>query len=384
MKLPWNKTYLTISFHVIITALFLCILGAILFQLSAAKTVASGVIQTFFEVVSPLIFGIFFASILTPLTKQIEKVLENERFPQRLHLKNIQKTSVFLTVIIIGITLFLLTLLTRKHLGNTNFNQLEQQFLSYTEKLGDIFVLINIKLMQWGILENTESILTFWINEITKFFQNSFVHLGSTIPNIGTKIVDIFLGFVIAIYILIERTAILQFLSEFSRIVFGEKSTGTMKNICLTFYDIFIGYLGGQFIDASIMAILFSITFTILDLPYGILLGMISGFSNIIPYFGSIVAFLLSVLTALFSGSPATALYAAIMIVILQQIDGIFIVPKVVGKKVSLHPVLVLLSLGAFGKLFGFFGLLLAVPLGAFLKTIFFWWYDSKKETPIA
>ncbi len=73
-------------------------------------------------------------------------------------------------------------------------------------------------------------------------------------------------------------------------------------------------------------------------------------------------------------------MYASILILILQQIDSMFIVPKVVGKKVEMHPVLVLLSLAIFGRLFGFWGLLVAVPLGALIKNFFFWLMNKKQE----
>ena len=62
------------------------------------------------------------------------------------------------------------------------------------------------------------------------------------------------------------------------------------------------------------------------------LIGLISGFSNLIPYIGAVVAFILSVSVGLLSGEPIMALYAAIIVLVLQQIDSVFIVPKVVGK----------------------------------------------------
>ena len=144
---------------------------------------------------------------------------------------------------------------------------------------------------------------------------------------------------------------------------------------------IIIGYLGGQLTDALIMGTLFAIVFTFLKIPYGMLIGIVSGLSNLIPYFGAVTAFILAILSGLLSGEPVRALYAAIAIVILQQIDSIFIVPKVVGAKVELHPILVLLSLAVFGQIFGFWGLLVAVPLGAFMQSAFLWLCKKKLET---
>ena len=85
------------------------------------------------------------------------------------------------------------------------------------------------------------------------------------------------------------------------------------------------------------------------------------------------MAFFLAVLAGLFSGAPMKAVYASVLILLLQQVDSIFIVPKAVGQKLELHPVLVLLSLAAFGRMFGFWGLLFAVPLGALCKNFVLW-----------
>ena len=153
-----------------------------------------------------------------------------------------------------------------------------------------------------------------------------------------------------------------------------------MKRIFREVYSVFSGYLSGQMLDASIMAMLFSVTFMIVGLPHGVLLGLISGFSNLIPYFGAIMAFILAVFAGLLSGTPAKALYASILILLLQQVDSIFIVPKAVGRKVEMHPVLVLLSLAVFGRMFGFGGLLFAVPLGVLCKNFVLWLYERKKS----
>lgn len=129
------------------------------------------------------------------------------------------------------------------------------------------------------------------------------------------------------------------------------------------------------------MAVLFSAAFTIVGLPHGILIGLVSGFSNLIPYFGAVMAFFLAVLAGLFSGVPMKAVYASVLILLLQQVDSIFIVPKAVGQKLELHPVLVLLSLAAFGGCLVSGGWCLRFPLGALCKNFVLWCYREKNLT---
>ena len=92
------------------------------------------------------------------------------------------------------------------------------------------------------------------------------------------------------------------------------------------------------------------------------------------------MAFFLAVSVALLGGSPIKAMYAAIVILLLQQLDSAVIVPKIVGNKVELHPVLVILSLSVFGSIFGIWGMVFAVPVTAIIKIILYRIYRKQKN----
>ncbi len=372
MRLPWNKKYLEITFHIVVTVFLLCMVGVFLFQLSEAKNVILQAVKRFLGIFSPLFFGLFFAVIVDPFVTSVQKRYENYQ-------GKTYEMRKFSTAVVYGILFGVLGLIgtvVGRSLNGADFQALAQQILIYIEKMGDLLVLMNVKLAQWGILQNMENILLTWTDNMMLFVEESFLKIGQALPNIGTSFLDIFLGIVISIYFSIEKESFLRLCRKFSEGFLGEKKTKILAKMCGNVNDILIGYLGGQLIDASIMAVLFSVTFFIIGLPYGILLGVISGFSNIVPYFGGIVAFFLAIISAVLSGDPTKIVISTICIILLQQIDGLFIVPRVMGRKVELHPVMVILSLAVFGELFGFVGLLLAVPLGAFTKMIFLWGYE--------
>ena len=113
-----------------------------------------------------------------------------------------------------------------------------------------------------------------------------------------------------------------------------------------------------------------SVGFWIIDLPFWLLIGMISGFFNIIPFVGPWVAGALGSLAGLTSGDPTKALCAALVALIVQQIDNNFVSPVVLRATVRLHPATVLLALFAGGAVGGLFGVLLAVPTVAVLKIL--------------
>lgn len=379
MRLPWNKKYLVISFHVIFTVSILVILGMLLFQLSEAKNVVIQTARGILAVFAPLLWAIFFSVLFEPLTHFLQRQYEKRLSAiQRSKIKN-RKVGTGAAYIIIFVVLFLGGRWAAKGLGAADLEGLAEQLSAFVRKIGDYLVLMNLKLAELGVLQNVEGILSAWTENATLWIQEKIMGITAYIPQIGNSLIDITIGLTVAFYFLMEKEMILSYLREFSLLLFGEKATRRIRRASLEVNNVIMGYLGGQMTDAVIMAILFSISFTIVGLPYGVVLGLISGFSNLIPYFGAFIAFILAIMAGLLSGESIRALYASILILILQQIDSVYIVPKVVGKKVEMHPVLVLLSLAIFGRLFGFWGLLFAVPLGALINN-FFVWFIRKKQ----
>lgn len=130
------------------------------------------------------------------------------------------------------------------------------------------------------------------------------------------------------------------------------------------------GFVRGQLVVAFIVGVMTSIGFWIIDLPFWLLIGMISGFFNIIPFVGPWVAGALGSLAGLTSGDPSKALWAALVALIVQQIDNNFVSPVVLRATVRLHPATVLLALFAGGAVAGLFGVLVAVPTVAIIKIL--------------
>ncbi len=132
--------------------------------------------------------------------------------------------------------------------------------------------------------------------------------------------------------------------------------------------------------DAAIYGLLVSITLSILGMPYAFFIGFVSGFCNLIPYVGAFVAFTLSITIGLFSGNPMLAVYAAVAIFVLQQIDSIYIYPKCVSSNIDISPLLVILALTVGGSLFGVVGMLFAVPVTSLIKLLLGQFIDAQEK----
>ncbi len=129
------------------------------------------------------------------------------------------------------------------------------------------------------------------------------------------------------------------------------------------------GYLRGQFIAALVVAVLATIVLYLFDVPYYLLIGVIAGLANMIPYLGPIAGALLAIIVSMLTqGTIGHAAGLLVAFVVIQQIDNLVIQPLVLSRNVALSPLMILLSVLVGGTLFGFVGLLLAVPATAILK----------------
>lgn len=378
MRLPWNRKYLEIGFHVILTAGVLVLLGAVVFHLSAAKNVILETARHVLAVFAPFFWSVGIAVVLEPLTAFWQRVYEKQLSDkQKMRVKNRRVGTGITYLLVFGVIAVLLYGIVHG-LGTADLEGLAEQAGDFTRQAGDWLVLFQLKLAEYGLLQNAEGILTTAVTEISTAIENGVLRAASILPEAGGQILNAAIGFAAAFYFLSEKENVQFFLGQVGNVFLGQRRTGKFAGFFTEVYQVVIGYLCGQLLDAAIMGALFAVTFWFIGIPYGVIIGIFSGFSNLIPYFGAAVAFLLAVLSGLFSTDPMRAVYAAIVILLLQQLDSAVIVPRVVGSRVELHPVLVLLSLAVFGGFFGFWGLLFAVPLGALLKNFFFRLYEEK------
>ncbi|MEK7252310.1 MAG: AI-2E family transporter [Actinomycetota bacterium] len=130
------------------------------------------------------------------------------------------------------------------------------------------------------------------------------------------------------------------------------------------------GFLRGQLLVALIVGVMTSVGFWAIDLPFWLLIGMIAGFLNIIPFVGPWVGGILGVLVALATRDLATAGWAALVALVVQQIDNHFVSPTVLRATVRIHPAMIILGLVLGASVGGFWGVVLAVPLMASVKII--------------
>lgn len=128
-------------------------------------------------------------------------------------------------------------------------------------------------------------------------------------------------------------------------------------------------YINGQVIECLFIAVFTSIGYLIIGQPYALLLGIVAGITNVIPYVGPYLGIFPSLLVAITIG-PWQMLWVVVIVIIVQQVDGNFVYPNIIGKTLKIHPLTIIIILLAAGNIAGIPGMILAIPFYAIVRTV--------------
>ena len=217
----------------------------------------------------------------------------------------------------------------------------------------------------------------FVINWITNDLAPQLPEIGTTILNgaldVFNVLKDFVIGIIISVFMLSGRKVFARKTTLLVKALFKEKHANAIINEARFADKMFGGFLEGKIIDSTIVAIIYFIALTIMDIRYAALLALICGVTNIIPFFGPFIGAVPSGLIILMSNDePFTKLiYFIIFVCVAQFIDGYFIDPNIVGSHIKMSPFAVIFAVLVFGGLWGFGGLLIGVPTFAVIYDIF-------------
>lgn len=210
-------------------------------------------------------------------------------------------------------------------------------------------------------------------SEIRSFINKALIYISNALVNIAggiaTSLVPIFSTFILSIYMLLEKEDLLARSRRFIFAFFNDPKANYIMGVFRHGNRIFKSFLVGKIIDSAVVGVIAILVFTVLGVPNAVLMGTIIGFSNIIPYFGPIIGAVPVVTIVLFM-NPSKALVALIAILLIGQLDGNFIDPKIVGKNTGVSAFWTITSVSIGGAAFGFIGVVLSVPTVVLIKTV--------------
>lgn len=164
---------------------------------------------------------------------------------------------------------------------------------------------------------------------------------------------------------------------------FPERMRADMQALGRMIDDVLSAYLRGQLLLMLFVGGMATIAFMIIGVPFAIVLGLIAGLFEILPYVGPILGAIPAVIVALLN-EPISALYVAAAVLVIQQVENIILVPRIAGQSVKLHPALVMVVLVIGNEVGGFIGMVTAVPLAAILRDVFKYLYLRMLDEPLS
>lgn len=235
------------------------------------------------------------------------------------------------------------------------------------------------------LLEPFDFSLSEYLNDIdwTKVFSdigtmlsqgiNEILSAAGTAANVGTSIVggviDVVFSVIIAVYVLAQKERIGRFVHRCMDAFMPRRLSGNISRICTMAAETFSNFVGGQLTDSCILGILCFIGMIIFRFPYANVISVVIGVTSLVPLVGAFVGIMIGALLIL-TIDPIKALLFIVFVLVLQQIEGNLIYPKIVGKAVGLPGVIVLSAVLVGGNIAGILGSICAVPVSAILYTI--------------
>lgn len=376
MKIKWNNRYVRWG----LTALLVIVGGIMFYYLLFHGSNIKAAFHLIIGIMMPVVFGFALAYLLTPVLNCIEqrillplrKCLKVQEGPKTR--KRIRSLSILITA-----CLFYLII-------HTLIGMLVSQIVPSIESIISNFDTYVNNFTVWldQLLADNPEIKDYVTNLVSRYsaelerFLNEIVLVKSSalIKTVSLSVLSFFkalwnfvIGFIISIYILGSKE---KFAIQAKKIVFACFDTDSGNVIINNFrfaHNTFIGFISGKIIDSVIIGLLCFIGTTILQTPYAALVSLIIGVTNIIPFFGPFLGAIPSAVLILVVDPmhPLNCVYFVIFILILQQVDGNLIGPKILGNSTGLSGFWVIFAITLFGGLFGILGMIVGVPIFAII-----------------
>ena len=373
-----NQVYFKLGLTLLCVVLASTVFMVILFNLPGFFNVING----FIRVISPLLYGVLFAYLMNPIMRFVENSLlylikrwgKQAKTSDPAWLRSRKKVCHVLGVVIALATLLALIYLAFSMVVPTIVENASSIFTTDTvinfynriRRWLEQLLSDSPQVKEWAIdkLNDLYFHATDWLNNLD--LRDAFTSVISRVYGVVKGTLNVLVGFVIAVYMLLSKDLFLGQMKKLVVALFSERHANRLLEFGRRTNKIFSGFVLGKIIDSIIIGIICYIVMTILSLPYPMLISVIIGVTNIIPFFGPLIGAIPSALLILLI-NPFQCLIFIIMIVLLQQFDGNILGPRILGDSVGLSSFWILISITIFSGVFGVPGMVIGVPVFAVL-----------------
>lgn len=364
MKIDFNRKYNTIAAYVmIILVLGIVAITAVLNYQSIGSWIGGAV-----KILSPFVGGFAVAYILNPILNFYERLFET-LFQGKLKSRPSRVLSLVFTYITAGVilTMFFHIVIPQVTASVTGLASQVKDWLPRVEEwvygLIEKYDVKNWSLSEFeqGLIDKLFAAAEQFVKNLTTTATTAITVVAQTAVSITNVVINTILALLISVYLLFgKETFLAQIKKLFTALLPGDLLR-LARRMVLKSHQIFSGFIGGKLLDSCIIGVLCFAAMSLLGWPYAMLISVIVGITNVIPFFGPFIGAVPSILIMMIS-SPKLALFLAILILVLQQLDGNIIGPKILGDSIGLPPLWVIFAITFFGSVWGILGMFIGVP----------------------
>ena len=375
-KFSKNNKYYTIALYTIaVVTICSLIIRVIMNWESTSSTISHAL-----KVLYPFLFGLLIAYFLNPLSKILDHFLN--RFFKDRHPGIRKGLSILLSyIIVLGLIITVLFYIIPQIIDSltqiTSFiNSAQSGYNQFMDKVLEL----ESTHPEWdlsGINDAMEEIPDKIINIITKAIPTIIPTIYNTSMSLISGFLNVIIAIIVSVYMLIDKNRLIFNAKRVIYAIFGQKTGDKLLHTGSECNRIFSSFIIGKLIDSLIIGILCFIAMSILKLPYALIISVIVGVTNMIPYFGPFIGAVPGILLLLFV-SFKYALIFTVLIIVLQQFDGLYLGPKILGESTGLRPLWIIFAITVGGSIAGVLGMFLGVPTLAVIAYILNYFIEKR------
>lgn len=368
MKFEWDKKYGKIVKYACIVVLFAIVCVFFLLHVDII-----GSAKDLLRVFNPILYGIIIAYVLNRVLLLFEKKVFRflDKKKGRMKLKRALSVLCTYIVVLVAMVVFVLILFPQVWAGIMDLKNNIPHYIAAVQKWLTSFSENNESFS--GVVEKLVGYINSFIGAVDDILAYIMPRLTGILSSVITFLKDFALGIILSVYFLLQKEV---FIAQGKRIVsafFPEKKYKKIVSAIKKADNSFGGYIVAMAFDSLLVGIECFIICSIVGIPYYPLISLIIGVTNFIPIFGPFIGAIPSAFIV-FISDPVKVIWFLLIILILQQIDGNIIAPKIIGDHLELPSVWIVIAITLMSGIFGFVGMVIGVPLFAL---IYGWFNDS-------
>ncbi|MCL2321105.1 MAG: AI-2E family transporter [Oscillospiraceae bacterium] len=328
-------------------------------------------INVIIQIISPIFYGFAIAYILNPAMNFLIK-----RFSIKAQLSIFIVYFSFIMLIVLSIG-FIIPVVIR------SISDLTQQIPNYINNISNLATQFSDVFNNFDFSKILTDNLSILGNELRNYFTSILSSGFSAVAVTAQAFFTVSLSILLSIYFLSSKNQIKSFMIKLLYAFLKKETADTIIEYASDMHLVFSQYINGKLLESLILSVIASLGLTIIRVPYALLMAVVVGITNLIPYIGPFIGMVTPVVIAFFN-RPLSAIFVIIFLLVLQQFESLWLGPKILGNKVGLSPASVIIAIIVGNSLLGIPGMLISIPVFAFIKVSLNKYiqrrYDSKNK----